>query len=94
MTVLLLDTHVLHWWSAETDRLSPAALTALENAREPAVADITWYELSWLAHHGRIVVDLPIGTWLNGLAESVRTMRNAYVFPFHQRKARSKSAEE
>ena len=74
MTALLLDTHILHWWSAETDRLSPAALAALENARELAVADITWYELGWLARHGRIVVDLPIGTWLNGLARPVRTV--------------------
>ena len=30
MTTLLVDTHVLQWWSAEPDRLSAAALDALE----------------------------------------------------------------
>lgn len=73
MTTLLVDTHVLQWWSAETGRLSSAAQDALEDAEELAVAAITWYELGWLARHGRISVSLPIGTWLSQLARSVRT---------------------
>ena len=32
MTTLLLDTHVLHWWSAEPMRLSTAASEAVESA--------------------------------------------------------------
>ncbi|MCY3560110.1 MAG: type II toxin-antitoxin system VapC family toxin [bacterium] len=74
MTTLLVDTHVLQWWSAEPDRLSAAALDALEVADEVAVAAITWYELAWLAGHGRISVSRPIGAWLGDLARSVRTM--------------------
>lgn len=74
MTTLLVDTHALQWWSAEPDRLSTPALEALEGADELAVAAITWYELAWLARHGRISVDLPIATWLGGLAGSVRTV--------------------
>lgn len=27
---------------------------------ELAVAAITWYELGWLAHHGRISVTIPV----------------------------------
>ena len=38
------------------------------------MAAITWYELAWLARHGRITVSLPIGTWLGSLARSVRTV--------------------
>ncbi len=72
--MLLADTHVLQWWSAEPERLSNAALVALEKADELAVAAITWYELGWLAHHGRITVSLPIDTWITGLARSVRTV--------------------
>ena len=68
MTALLVDTHVLQWWSAEPERLSTPALDALESAEEVAVAAITWYELAWLARHGRITVSLPIGTWLGSLA--------------------------
>lgn len=74
MTTLLVDTHALQWWSAEPDRLSVSALGALEEADEVAVAAITWYELAWLARHGRISVSLPIGAWLADLARSVRTV--------------------
>lgn len=73
MSALLVDTHVLHWWSAEPERLSAAALDALDEAEELAVAAITWYELGWLARRGRISVSLPISTWLGHLASSVRT---------------------
>lgn len=74
LTTLLVGTHALQWWTAEPERLSSGALEALEGADELAVAAISWYELAWLARHGRITVDLPIGTWLGGLAGSVRTV--------------------
>ena len=73
MSALLVDSHILHWWSAEPERLSSAAVAALEDAEELAVAAITWYELGWLAVRGRISVGLPVGTWLGQLASSVRT---------------------
>ena len=46
---VLLDSHVVHWWSAEPARVSTTAATALEEADELAVAAITWFELAWLA---------------------------------------------
>lgn len=75
MSILLLDTHVVHWLTAEPDRLSEAAATAIENAEELAVADITWWELAWLAHKGRITLAIPTRTWLRGLSAVLRTMR-------------------
>ncbi|MHB2024429.1 MAG: PIN domain-containing protein [Mycobacteriales bacterium] len=54
MSPLLLDSHVLHWWSAEPERLSPAAAEALGGADELAVSAVCWYELAWLAAHQRI----------------------------------------
>ena len=74
MSAVLLDTHVVHWWSAEPQRVSAAASKALEEAEELAVAAITWFELAWLARHERIVVDIPIRSWLQGLASQVRTI--------------------
>jgi len=74
LRTLLVDTHVLQWWSAEPDRLGTAALDALAEADEVAVAAITWYELAWLAGRGRISVSLPIAAWLADLARSVRTV--------------------
>jgi PIN domain nuclease of toxin-antitoxin system len=70
----LLDSHALQWWSAEPDRLSPAALAAIEAADELAVASISWFELAWLAEHQRILLSLPVRAWLAQLAELVRTL--------------------
>jgi PIN domain nuclease of toxin-antitoxin system len=72
---LLLDTHVLHWWSIDaSERLSPAALAAIEQADEIAVSAISWFELARLGHHGRIVVRIPIRSWLEALARQVHTL--------------------
>lgn len=72
MTVLL-DTHVLLWWAAEPDRLSPTARRALESADELAVAAITWWELAWLVRRGRVGVGVPVRTLFAGMARDVRT---------------------
>lgn len=74
MGAVLLDTHVVHWWSAEPKRVSARARKALEGADELVVAAISWYELAWLARHERIAVTVPIRTWLQGLAEQLRTI--------------------
>ncbi|HWP33787.1 MAG TPA: type II toxin-antitoxin system VapC family toxin [Solirubrobacterales bacterium] len=74
MTAILLDTHVVHWWSAEPKRVSASARKALEEADEHVVAAISWYELAWLAKHERIVVNIPIRSWLQGLAAQLRTI--------------------
>jgi PIN domain nuclease of toxin-antitoxin system len=74
MSTLLLDTHVVHWWSAEPRRVSEPAREALEQADELAVAAISWYELAWLAKHERIAVTVPIRSWLQDLAAQLRTI--------------------
>ena len=71
---LLLDTHVVHWLASEPDRLSAAAHRAIAEADDLAVADISWFELAWLAAHQRIVVTGPLTTWLDELAEELRTV--------------------
>jgi len=72
--MLLLDTHVVHWWSAEPHRVSEVARTALAEADELAVAAISWYELAWLARRERITVTVPIRSWLQSLAAQLRTV--------------------
>ncbi len=69
-----MDTHVVHWWSAEPDRLSRPARRVLEAADELLIAAISWYELGWLAEKQRIVIDVPVRTWLEDLGAQVRTM--------------------
>jgi PIN domain nuclease of toxin-antitoxin system len=74
VTTLLLDTHVVQWWSAEPDRLSQPAARALDEADELAVAAISWFELAWLARHERIVVTIPVRSWLEQLSAQVGTV--------------------
>lgn len=74
MTTVLLDTHVVQWWSAEPERLSDTAARTLSEADELAVAAITWFELAWLAAHERIQVTVPVRSWLEQLADDVRTL--------------------
>lgn len=74
MRTVLLDTHVVHWWSAEPQRVSAAARKALDQAEELAVAATSWYELAWMAENERIVVNIPIRSWLGGLATQLRTI--------------------
>jgi PIN domain nuclease of toxin-antitoxin system len=74
LSTVLLDTHVLHWWSAEPHRISQAAVDALEGAAELAVAATTWFELAWLAGKGRIVLSVPLRAWLDQLSAQVRTL--------------------
>lgn len=73
-TTVLLDTHVLHWWSAEPKRVSSAAAQALAGADEVAVAAVTWYELAWLARNERIMLTIPVRSWLEQLGSLVRTV--------------------
>jgi len=74
MSAVVLDTHVVHWWSAEPERVSAPAAKALEGADELLVAAISWYELAWLARHERIVLNVPVRSWLEGLGAQVRTI--------------------
>lgn len=74
MSTVLVDTHVLQWWSAEPERLSRDATAALADADEVTVAAISWFELAWLAAHGRIIVSIPVRSWLEQLSSHVRTV--------------------
>lgn len=74
MAAVLLDTHVVHWWSAEPSRVSAAARKTLEGAEDLAIAAVSWYELAWLARHERIVLNVPVRSWLQGLGSHLRTI--------------------
>lgn len=74
MTTVLLDSHVVHWWSAEPERVSKRARATLDDADDLAISAISWFELAWLAGHERIVVTIPTRSWLERLAAGVRTV--------------------
>ncbi len=74
MSTILLDTHVVHWWSAEPHRISHGAAEAIDAAEELAVAAISWFELAWMARNERIALAIPIRSWLERLAAQLRTV--------------------
>jgi PIN domain nuclease of toxin-antitoxin system len=74
VTTVLLDTHVVQWWSAEPERLSEAATETLTAADQLAVAAISWFELAWLAAGERIIVTIPVRSWLEELADGLQTL--------------------
>jgi PIN domain nuclease of toxin-antitoxin system len=74
VATVLLDTHVVHWWSAEPARVSKRAQAALDAADELCVAAISWFELAWMARNERIVLGVPIRAWLDGLSGQLRTI--------------------
>src|SRR4029453_12102334 len=63
----------VRWWSAEPERLSPAATEALAAADQLAVSAISWFELAWLAAHERIIVTIPVRPSLERLGARPRT---------------------
>jgi PIN domain nuclease of toxin-antitoxin system len=71
---ILLDTHALHWWASEPNRLSAPAVRAIDSADELAVAATSWYELARLVHRGRIGTSVPARAYVEGLARDVRTV--------------------
>lgn len=74
MAAVLLDTHAVHWWSSEPDRLSRSARRVLKTADELLIAGISWFELAWLVERQRIVIDMPIRSWLDDLSAQLRTI--------------------
>ena len=74
MSTVLLDSHVVHWWAADPGRLSPGSATAIGDARELAVAGVTWFELAWLVTNGRLQSRIPLRGWLDQLAREIRTL--------------------
>jgi PIN domain nuclease of toxin-antitoxin system len=60
VTTVLLDSHVVQWWSAEPDKLSAVAAREIEAADELAVNSISWFELAWMAHHDRVTLSIPV----------------------------------
>lgn len=73
MTTVLLDSHAVHWWAAEPERMSADATRAISEADELAIAAISWFELAWLAEHGRLTLLIPVRSWLDQLARELRT---------------------
>jgi PIN domain nuclease of toxin-antitoxin system len=62
--VILLDTHVLVWLAGPRERLSPAAVKAIDAENERAISVASIQEIAYMAVRGRLESDRPITTWI------------------------------
>ena len=69
---VLLDTHVVLWWQAGGDRLSPAATVAIDTADELLISPLTCWEIATLHRLGRVELDRDPTQWISDLLGSDR----------------------
>jgi len=65
--LIVLDTHVLVWWIADSARLSARARRELRSVggRAPAaVSAISVFEIATAVRRGRLALSMPVEAWL------------------------------
>ena len=68
--MILLDTHAVVWWAADTARLSTRAKRAIAAASREghiAASAISLFEIATAIRRGRLVLDIPPEQWLTDL---------------------------
>ena len=69
---MLLDTHVVIWWQANSAQLSSKARKHLEAASSRFVSPVTFWELAMLVGKGRVQLDRPTAIWVNDFLSTER----------------------
>jgi PIN domain nuclease of toxin-antitoxin system len=63
--MIVLDTHIWHWWTNQIPgKLSPALCALIEQAQCVGVSSMSCFEMAWLAQHGRIDLGMSFDDWL------------------------------
>lgn len=93
--MILLDTHIWHWWINQVPGKLPARIVSLiEHAEEVSVSAISCFEMAWLVQHGRIELDMSLDDWfaeveasrtVSFLPVSAAIARHAATLPEHHR---------
>lgn len=69
--MIMLDTHIWHWWVNQIPRkLSAGIITLIEDADEIAISAISCFEMAWLVRHDRIDLGMPFEHWFNEVKHS------------------------
>jgi PIN domain nuclease of toxin-antitoxin system len=63
--MILLDTHVVLWWTADPTQLSRDATTASADAKQIAIAAISFWEISMLVRKRKIVLGCSVAQLAN-----------------------------
>jgi PIN domain nuclease of toxin-antitoxin system len=75
--VVVVDTHTLIWWVLEPDKLSPAAVRAIDSTESIGLAAISCWEVGMLSRRQRVALELNPAAWLHRIVEA----RNISVLP-------------
>jgi PIN domain nuclease of toxin-antitoxin system len=73
--VIILDTHIWHWWINQIpDKLLPTTIALIEESADVSVSAISCFEMAWLVRHGRIDLGMSFEDWLSQVevAEIIR----------------------
>jgi PIN domain nuclease of toxin-antitoxin system len=63
--VIVLDTHVWHWWVNQIEgKLSASTIALIERGERVAVSAISVYEMAWLVKHRRIELPMAFDDWI------------------------------
>lgn len=65
--VVLLDTHAILWWQADSGRLSARAAREIARADTVLVSPISCWEIGILLEKGRIALDRDVQHWVRDL---------------------------
>jgi PIN domain nuclease of toxin-antitoxin system len=68
--VIIADTHTLIWWILEPNKLSPAALRAIDFTDAIGISAISIWEVGMLSLRQRVVLDLEPVAWLQEMVEA------------------------
>lgn len=69
--MIVLDTHIWHWWVNQIPgKLSPATIALIEESAEVGVSAISCFEMAWLVRHGRIDLSMTFDEWLQQVEEA------------------------
>lgn len=92
---LLLDTHIFIWWADQPEKLSPAALSALEDdTNELLLSVVSVWEMQIKIQLGKLKLTLPLKELLkkqretNDLTVSAVTLAHVLALdalPFHHK---------
>lgn len=67
--MIVLDTHALLWWaSGDRERVTPAALNAIETELiegQIMISSISSWELAMLVRKGRVALSMDVEEWLS-----------------------------
>jgi PIN domain nuclease of toxin-antitoxin system len=71
--MILLDTHIWLWWINQTPKRLPSEIIKLiEQAEIIAISAISCFEVTWLADHKRILLEIPIQEWIAQATDDAR----------------------